>query len=194
MRRFLIVPAVLLLMGAASAESRFFFSAGAAYLRPADENYRTIYGNQVIYPEIAAAVRLAGGLCLTGSYGTFKKTGTTPDLGFETTAKQTYFTVGLSYLIRASESLCFEAGGALAGMSFREDALGAWVEGRQPGWKAEAGLLLVPEDESVFFGVRAGYLTARIADLSSEITGPQPVVLGGFRIAVVVGIQLFGDE
>lgn len=194
MRRILIVPAVLLLVAAASAESRFFLSGGAGYLRPADENYRAVYGSQALYPEIAAAIRLFGGLCLTASYGTFKKTGTTPELGFEATATQTYFTAGLSYLIRASRILCFELGGAVTGMSFREDALGAWVKGRQPGYKAEAGLLIVPEDERVFFGVRAGYIAARIPDISSEITGPQPIRLGGFRIAVVVGIQLFGDE
>lgn len=194
MRRAPIVPAVLLLLTSASAESRFFLSAGAGYMRPADENYRLIYGNQALYPEISAAVRLVGGLCLAGSYGTFKRTGTTPELGFETTATQTYFTAGLSYLIRASRILCFELGGAVTGLSFREDALGGWVKGRQPGYKAEAGLLLVPEDERVFFGVRAGLIAARIPDLSSEITGPQPILLGGFRIAVVVGIQLFGDE
>jgi hypothetical protein len=195
MRKVLMVPAVLLLLfTAASAESRFFLSAGAGYLRPADENYRLVYGNQALYPEIAAAVRLVGGLCLTGSYGTFKKTGTTPELEFETTATQTYFTAGLSYIIRASRILCFELGGALTGMSFREDALGAWVKGRQPGYKVEVALLLVPEDERVFFGVRAGTITARIPDISSEITGPQPILLGGIRIAVVVGIQLFGDD
>jgi hypothetical protein len=194
MRRFLVIPAVLALVTAASAESRFFLSAGASYLRPADEKYRLIYGNQAIYPEISAAIRLVGGLCVTGSYGTFAKTGTTPELGSEARAEQTYISAGLAYLIRASRILCFELGGGVAGMSFREDALGAWVKGRQPGFKAEGAILILPEDERVFFGVRFGYISARIADLSSELTEPQPIRLGGAKIAVCVGIQLFGNE
>lgn len=194
MRKLLIVPAVLVLVTAASAESRFFLAGGASYLRPADENYRAIYGNQVIYPEISGAIRLVAGLCVTGSFGTFTKTGTTPELGFEAKAKQSYFSAGLAYLVRASRILCFEAGGGVAGLSYREDALGAWIRGRQRGFKAEGAILIIPEDERVFFGVRFGYVSARIADLSSELTGPQPIRLGGVRVVVCVGIQLFGDE
>lgn len=193
MRKLMIVPALLMLAAAASAESRFFLAGGASYLRPDDENYRAIYGNQAIYPEISGAIRLVGGLCVTGSFGTFTKTGTT-ELGFQAKAKQSYFSAGLAYLIRASRVLCFELGGGVAGLSFREDALGAYVLGRRRGFKAEGAILIIPEDERVFFGVRLGYLSARVADLSSEITGPQPIRLGGARIAVCVGIQLFGDE
>jgi len=39
-----LISAVLLLGSAAAAESRFFLGAGANYIRPADENYRAVYG------------------------------------------------------------------------------------------------------------------------------------------------------
>jgi hypothetical protein len=194
MKKLLIVPAVLVLLTAASAENRFFLSIGANYIRPADENYRLVYGNQVLYPEITGSVRLVAGLCLTGSVGKFTKTGTTPELELETRATQSYFSAGLSYLLRASRILCFEAGGGVAGLSFREEALGAWIKGRHRGYKAEAAILFIPEDERVFFGVRFGYIFARVSDLDSDVSGAQPISLGGARIAVTVGIQLFGGQ
>ena len=109
-----VVPAVLLLCSAAAAESRLFLGAGANYIRPADENYRTAYGGQAIYPEIWGAVRLVAGLCLSGSYGRFAKDGLTPVLELEARATQSYFTAGLTYLQRISGLLCLQAGGGVA--------------------------------------------------------------------------------
>ena len=45
-----VVPAMLLLCSAAAAESRLFLGAGANYIRPADENYRSAYGGQPSIP------------------------------------------------------------------------------------------------------------------------------------------------
>ncbi len=190
----LLISAVLLLGTAAAAESRFFLGAGANYIRPADENYRVVYGNQVIYPEYSVAVRLVAGLCVTGSMGRFAKNGTTPDLGLETRAVQTYFTAGLGYLQRISRLLCFQAGAGVAALSFREDALGTFITGRKTGLAAEGGLLIVPEDERVYMGVKVGYLAATVVDLDPVLSGRQSVRLGGLKIAVSVGIQLFGND
>jgi hypothetical protein len=194
MKKFLIVPAVLVLLTTASAESRLFLSIGASYLRPADESYRLTYGNQAIYPEISGAIRLVSGLCLTASAAKFTKTGTTPQLELDTRATQSYVSVGLGYLLRVSRMLCFQAGAGVAGLNFREDALDGWVKGQQRGFAADGAILLAPEDERVFFGVRFGYVFARVSDLSTDLTGPQPIKLGGARVMVCVGIQLFGSD
>jgi hypothetical protein len=194
MKKLLIVPAMLALLSAASAESRFFFSVGASYLRSADGGYRQVYGDQAIYPEVSGAVRLVGGFCLTGSAGKFAQNGQTPGLGLETRASQSYVSIGLGYILRASRLLCFEAEAGLARLSYREDALDVWIKGQRRGFKAEGAILLVPEDERVFFGLRFGYIFARIRDLSFELAGPQPISLGGIRVAVCVGIQLFGNN
>ncbi len=194
MRRLLIVPVALVLAAAAHAESRLFIGVEANVIRPADGSYRSIYGNQAIYPELSASIRLVKGLCLTGSIGQFSKSGKTPDLGLDARATQGYISVGLGYMIRVSRLLCLEAGAGIAGMSFREEALDSWIKGKWRGIKAEGGLLLVPEDERIFMGVRFGYLSARVRDLDPRLAGPQPILLGGARIAVVVGIQLFGND
>jgi hypothetical protein len=193
-KTLLLISAVLLLGSAAAAESRFFLGAGANYIRPADENYRAVYGNQAIYPEYSVAVRLVAGLCLTGSMGRIAKNGTTPDLGLETRAVQSYFTAGLGYLQRISRLLCFQAGAGVAALSFREDALGAFIEGHKTGLAAEGGLLIVPEDERVYMGIKVGYLAATVEDLDPVLSGRQSVRLGGLKIAVSVGIQLFGSD
>jgi len=193
-KTLLLISAVLLLGSAAAAESRFFLGAGANYIRPADENYRAVYGNQAIYPEYSVAVRLVAGLCLTGSMGRIAKNGTTPDLGLETRAVQSYFTAGLGYLQRISPLLCFQAGAGVAVLSFREDALGAFIEGHKTGLAAEGGLLIVPEDERVYMGIKVGYLAATVEDLDPVLSGRQSARLGGLKIAVSVGIQLFGSD
>lgn len=190
----LLISAVLLLCSAAAAESRFFLGVGANYLRPADENFRTVYGNQMIFPEFSTAIRLVGGLCLTGSLGRIAKNGRTPDLGLETRAVQNYFTAGLGYMQRISQLLCLQAGAGVAGLSFREDALDASIKGRKTGFAAEGGILIVPEDERVFMGVKVGYLSARVEDLDPELSGRQSIRLGGLKIAVSIGIQLFGQD
>ena len=194
MKKYLIVLALLAIATAASAESRLFLSVGPTYVRPADAGYRAVYGNQAVYPEISAAIRLVKGLCLTGSAGRFSKNGTTPELGFETHATQAYFTAGVGYIHRLSRLLCVQAGAGLAGLTFREDALDVWIRGRRRGIVAEGGFLIVPEDERVFLGVKLGYLSARVNDLDSELAGPQSVRLGGIKLTVSVGIQLFGGN
>jgi len=194
MKRLLIVPLVLILAGAAAAESRLFLSAGAGYLRPADGNYRLVYGNQAIYPEINAAIRLVGGLCLTGSMGWVSRKGATPDLGLETKGNQSFLAIGLSYILRASPTVCIEAGAGVASLSFREEALDLWVKGKQPGPKAELGVLLMPEDERVFMALRAGYMSATVPGTELVPVGDQNVKLGGFKVSVSVGIQLLGVD
>ena len=194
MKKVLIVPMVLLLATAAAAENRFFLSAGAGFLRPADENYRAIYGNQAIYPEFLATIRVVAGFSLTGSYGQFSRTGTTPELGIETKATQSFWSAGLSYLLRLSDTLCLEAGGGFAGLSFKEEALGEMAEGKQNGFKIDGAILLAPEDERIFLGLRIGYIFAEATDVFSELAGPQTVRLGGARIAVCFGVQLFRGD
>ena len=105
----LTMAGVLALLASASAQSRLFLSLGANLIRPADAAYRSVYGNQVIYPELALAIRTVGGLCLKGSLGQFSKNGTTPDLGLKTRSKQSYISVGLGYLQRVSGLFCLGA-------------------------------------------------------------------------------------
>jgi len=194
MKRFLIIPAVLALVTFGAAENRLFLSAGASFLRPADANYRAVYGNQAVYPELAAAVRVVAGVCLTGSLGQFSRNGTTPELGLETKAAQSYVSWGLSYLLRISSNLCVEAGAGMASMRFREEAFGEEVKGSHMGFKAEGGVLLIPEDERVFMGLKVGYVSAQVpgSDLSPALA--RSLRLGGLKISVSVGIQVFGGD
>jgi hypothetical protein len=192
-RRALIVPALLVLVSAA-AENHFFLAAGASFLRPADEAYRAVYGNQAIYPELSAAVRVAAGLCLTGSYGRFSRSGTTLELGLPVSSTQSYISWGLGYLLRVSPTLCLEAGGGMASVSFQEEGLDTSVRGRHMGFKAEGGVLLVPEDERIFMGLRVGYVSAKVPGSDLDPAVPQSLRLGGLKISVSIGIQIFGGE
>jgi len=190
----LTLAGVLILLTAASAESRIFLSLGANLISPADAAYKDIYGNHVLYPEGALSIRTIGGLCVTGSYGEFARKGLTPDLGLATKSKQGYFTAGLSYLQRVASFLCVQGGAGVASISFREEALDTVVTGSKMGFMAEAGAYLMPEAQNFFLGLKVGYLSANVSDVSTEIAGVQPVKLGGLKVCVCVGIQLFGSH
>jgi hypothetical protein len=194
MRKVLIVPATLVLATFAAAENRLFVSAGASFLRPADEAYRTVYGNQAVFPEFSVSIRVVRGLCLSGSLGQFSRKGTTPELGLETRANQSYISYGLSYLLRLSSTLCLQAGGGLASLRFREEAFDEEVKGHRSGYKIEGGILLVPEDERVFMGLTVGYISARVPAEAFTPALAQPLRLGGIKIAVSIGVQIFGGE
>lgn len=194
MRRSLIVPVLLILTASAAAESRLFLSAGAGFLRPGDSAYRSVYGGQTVFPEFSASGRVVAGLCLTAGYGQFSRTGTTPELGLTAHATQSYFTYGLSYLLRLSPTICLRAGGGLASLRFREEALDMEVRGRHSGVMAEGGVWMVPEDERVFMGLTVGYLSGRVAGQDLQPALDRSIRLGGLKVAVSIGIQLFGSE
>ncbi len=194
MKKTLIVPAVLLLLTTASAESRLFISVGAGFMRPADAGFRQIYGNQALLPEVSAAVRLYKGLCLTAGAGKASEEGRTPELGLETKARQEYMTVGLGYILRISQGLCADVNAGIAGMRCREEALGAMVKGNGMGYRGEVGLLLMEEDGRAFIGFRLGYMSASVSDLEPPMAGPQSIKLGGPKIALCFGLQLFGND
>jgi hypothetical protein len=191
----LTMTGVLVLLTAASAQGRLFLSLGANMIRPADAAYRSIYGNQALYPELGVAIRTVGGLCVIGSFGQFAKNGKTPDLGLETRSKQSYVTGGLGYLFQISGALCLEAGAGVAAMKFSENALDTEIDGQKMGLMAEAGAIYMQEEGQGFFlGLKLGFLSATVNDISSDIAGSQPVKLGGVKISVSVGIQLFGNR
>ena len=190
----LILTGVLVLLGSASAESRIFLSLGANLIQPSDAAYRDIYGNHVLYAEGALSIRTIAGLCVTGSYGQFVRKGTTPDLGLATKSKQGYLSAGLGYLQRVSSFLCIQGSAGVASISFREEALDTVVSGSKMGFMAEAGAYLMPEAQNFFLGLKIGYLSASVSDAVPDISGAQPIKLGGLKLCVCVGIQLFGSH
>jgi hypothetical protein len=191
----LTMTGVLVLLATASAQSRLYLSLGANLIRPTDAEYRSIYGNQAIYPELAIAVRVAGGLCLTTHFGQFTRKGTTPELGLETQARQGYITAGLGYLQRISGTFCVEGGAGAAVLRFTEDALDQRVQGNKWGLMAEGGIYYMPEEGSGFFlGLKVGYLAAKVNDIATGVAGAQSVRLGGLKIAVSIGIKLLDTD
>jgi hypothetical protein len=187
-----ILAAVLLLIASASAQSRLFLSLGGNLILPSDAGFKSIYGTQALYPELGVAIRAVAGLCLTGSFGQFSRTGATPDLGLESKASQSYISGGLGYLQRVSSAFCVEGRAGVAALKFSEEALQQRIEGSKMGFMAEGGLLFMPEEGQGFFlGLKLGFLSASVADVAPDIAGAQPVKLGGMKVALSVGIQLF---
>jgi hypothetical protein len=187
MKRLLLVPMVFLVLAEASAADRLLLlSVQESYLNHADPRFREIYGRATFYPEFAAGIRLVKGLHLMGSYGRLVKDGKTPDLGLETRSTQKFLAAELGYIgtIRGSLGFLVEAG--LASLTYREDALEAWISGRTPGIKTEVGLLYMAEKGRVFMGLKAGYMFARVNE--------HDIRLGGGKVAVCLGVRILGKD
>lgn len=187
MRKLAWIPLVLLFAGGASAAERLILlSIEENYLRHADPAFREIYGSAAFFPEVTAGIRLFKGLHLMGSYGRLVKEGKTPELGLETRSTQNFLAAELGYLGKIRGNFGFLAEAGLASLTYREEALGAWIEGRTPGIKTGIGLLYLAERGQVFVGLKAGYMFSRVNEHN--------IRLGGAKVAVCLGVRILGAD
>jgi hypothetical protein len=194
MKKALIVPAVLLLLTTAFAENRLFVSLATGFMRPTDPDFRQIYGNLALLPEVSTTVRVFKGLCLTAGAGKVSEEGRTPELDLEAKASQGYYSGGLGYLFRISEGLSADVNVGIAAVTCREEAMDVVIKGKSLGYRAEAGIYLMEEDGRAFIGLRLGYMSARVSDLNPPVADVPPIKLGGPKIALCFGLQLFGGN
>ena len=181
-----LIPMLLLMPALSVAANVLLFSVAGIYTRPADAGYRAVYGNHALFPEYTAGVHLYKGLYVLGSYGKFTRKATIPDLNVVAQSSQSYIAAGLAYITKISGNISWDVEGAIAGMKYEEHALDAVITGKTPGYKAESGFLMMGEHGQIFVGLKAGYLFARVKDLD--------VKLGGFRVLLCLGVQLFGER
>lgn len=183
---YALLAGLLLLPAAASAGRLLMVSVSGNYLLPADAAYRTIYGQQGIYPEFTLGVRIIGGFYAVGGYGQVSGSGRTPELGLDAESSQRFISAGLAYVTRFSSMFCgeFEAGYLNAG--YREEALGEIVSGSRSGYQGQVRLLFMSEEGPFFVGVNIGYLAARV-----ESPG---IKLGGFKAGLSLGFRFLGSD
>lgn len=181
MKKTILLVILLLAAGTAFAGDRVFFSAGLAYLHPADSGYREVYGSQVLYPEFQAGVRLFRGLYVTGGFGTFSKNGSTPELELPAKSTQSFFTAGLAYIATVSGAFGLKLEAGAVQFSFKEEAMETSVSGSKLGFQAGMGLLWM--GKVVFAGVNLGYLSA------SDTVEDVPIKLGGAKGSVCLGVR-----
>lgn len=168
----------------AAAGSRFFVSAGAAAVLPADSGYKDIYGQVQFSPELKAGYGFLKNFHLWLGFSTFAAKGKVPILEDETRASQNFFSLGAGWTTRRGRRLQGELFAALLLAGFREKAMGGTASKSALGIEAGAGLRYFLK-KNVFLGVSVSYAaasaTARFAEEETEI------ILGGLRLGGRLG-------
>ena len=186
MKKLLVIPLLLLVaQGAMAVDRLLIFTVAANYMHPTDAGFRSIYGNSAFYPDVTGGVRVVGSLYTMVGYGWLNKKGKSPNLNLDVAGSQSFLSAGLGYILHlgGTFSVMFEGGYVYA--RYKEEALNAVVNGGTSGIKADVSLLLLGEEGQIFAGIKAGYIAANVSSPSLKLGGP--------RIALCLGIGLFGE-
>jgi hypothetical protein len=165
---------------------RFFVSAGAAALLPADSRFADTYGKVQLSPELRAGYNLyrhfyfwlGGGFC-TASW-------TIPVVEEKSAATQAFLSLGAGWETRRTRRLQADLTIALLMAGFREKAMGATASKWAPGFDVRIGLRHFLK-QRLFLGMTVGYAGAWTS-IRTE-TGESDIVLGGVRLGGLVGFR-----
>lgn len=182
-KRILIIWSLLVLLifcGAPRVKAdTVMLSFSFGYLFPADSNYKEVYGSQVMVPEFKLGVRIISDVYIYGTFSTFSKNGTTPELNEPAHSKQQFFGGGLAYFPYLTKHLKAFIGAGVAAATYEEEALDIKVSGNKIGFLVEGGLYF--KEKSVFVGVNGGYCAA--GDTYEGVD----FKIGGVRASAVLG-------
>ena len=180
-KKILILPLVLLSFHTVFAQNPVLISVGANALLPSDTDYQDIYGRYAFYPDFTLGLRIFRGFYLLGTFGLLAKKGETPNLGLLAQSQQQFLTANIGYIGRISGSFSWKVAWGPALVFYKEEALETSITGNQIGFDAELGLFLDREDSHLFFGLTAGYLSAKDTELGIKLGGPKVGLCFGFK-------------
>ncbi|HEX7503378.1 MAG TPA: hypothetical protein VF451_08135 [Acidobacteriota bacterium] len=188
MKKILVVLAVLIFLSPLlpARGDTFFASVGGAALFPGDKNFKNLYGDVLLSPEIKVGYNLYRNFYfwLGGSFAS--ATGALPVLEDEIKATQTFLSLGAGWETRRGRRWQGEFFAALLLAGFREKAMGATASKTAPGFDLGTGLRYYL-GKKTFVGMTVGYAgawtTARTEALERDI------ILGGLRLGAGLGFR-----
>ena len=187
MKKFTIVIILLALAPMLAArDNKFFASLGAAALFPGDAQFKDLYGDVQVSPEIRVGYNLYRSFYfwLGGSF--VAAAGTIPVLEDKINATQMFLSLGAGWETRRSRRLQADLGAALLMARSREKAMGATVSKWAPGFDVRAGLRYFLK-EKLFLGVTVGYAGAWTTVRTEA--GERDIILGGIRLGGLLGLR-----
>lgn len=185
-----IIPIVLILISLSpllpAGNDKFFASAGAAAFAPGDKNFKSLYGDVQLSPEIRIGYNLYRHFhfWLGGSFVT--ATATLPVLGDKVRATQTFLSLGAGWETRRGRRLQGELCAALLMAGFREKGMGATASRWAPGFEAGTALRYFL-GKKTFVRLAAGYTGAWTTARTEA--GEKDIILGGMRLGAGLGFR-----
>jgi hypothetical protein len=161
----------------------FSVSIMGNYFKPADENFKSFYGENHYYPEFKLNLKLFNGLYLWSSFGYLSAEGTTiPQLNEKTEWKQAFLSFGGGYKAALSGKISslFRLGGLYT--KYKEEALETIIEDSAFGFVVSASLIY--DISGTFYTeLEVGYLS--VSDTIDNVS----IKLGGFKGGIGIGIK-----
>lgn len=180
----LIFPCLL----AAAGGDKFFASAGASLLVPADGNFSDLYGKTQVCPELRLGYALYRNFYAWLGGGFLAASGRLPVLEDEIKASQTFLSLGLGWETRGKGRLQADVAAGLLMAGLREEAMGTARSKWAPGFDARAGVrYYLNQSKKFFLGLSLGYAAAW-AEVETG-SGLRDVTMGGARLAGLLGIR-----
>ena len=176
---FVLMVSVLTL----TAGEEIYGDLGINLLLPSDSNYKEIYGNSVIMPDVEIGYMINDKINIYGGFGYISKSGTTEgELKVDTKSTRTYLDLGIGYGIYKGDNLLIKIKGGISYIMSKEDAMEEDVNSNTLGFKAELeGDYKI--NDKLFTGLKIDYIYGkdRVEDVD--------IRLGGVKIGVVLGYR-----
>jgi hypothetical protein len=180
---FFILFSVLLFGG-----DKFFVSAGATVVFPADKRFKDFYGSVRLGPELKAGYNFFESFYLWLGYSYFSASCTVPVLLEEANITQHFLALGVGWETRRGRRLQSDFFAALVLAGFKEQAFGETVKDSAVGFELGTGLRYFIK-KKVFVGGALSYSDARILLSETEISLGGRRLLGGLRLIANLGIR-----
>jgi hypothetical protein len=152
-----------------SAGSRFHISLSGNYWMPSDDDYQTIYGKWMIYPELKLGINIYRGFYAWLGYGYLTTDGTIPIVDEPASSNQHHVSAGLGYEIRITGFMKFRIEAGSYNVYYIEKTQFIEEKGLAFGYRGDAGMFFFI-NKNFFMGVSAGYLHAVKTVNSNSVT------------------------
>lgn len=183
MKKTIIVPVlILILCSTVQAGNMFGISVIGNYLSPSDDDYTTIYGKGMIYPELKIEFTVFKGLSVWLGYGFLTADGIIPTLEYEAKSNQHHLSFGAGYTIKFLHFMGAKFQLGSFNVYYIEKTTDIEETGLAFGYRADLGLIFYLGNH-VFIGLTGGYLNA-----GKSLYG-RTVKFGGFKGGLEFGIS-----
>jgi len=183
MKAKLIITMILLSTLGWAADGKFQVSLTGYYLVPADANYKNIYGNDVLSPELQVGYRFSENWYGFAGYGFFSKSGETPILKEPTKSRQSFISLGAGYMGKFSEKFGYFTQAGACMFHYQEEALGETIKDSTVGFRLGGGIRY-HLTQKLFLQGTLGYL------YGSDTVNETKIKLGGLQAGIGIGLTI----
>jgi hypothetical protein len=183
MREKKIIMVIMFFVLSTISYGKGFLGINGNLFFPSDKDYKEVYGNSMIYPELEIIYSVKNNIFLFGGYGYFSKTGKTiGDLKEDAKSSRGILSFGAGYDIELNEKTDILVKFGIARIGYKEEAMEVKKEGNKIGFLMGAEFMY-KIGERFFTKLTVGYMNGK--DKIDEVN----LNLGGFKTGIGIGLR-----